>query len=84
MKHKKIVALIGIVSAVLLVAVGVFAVYWSGEPEIGYIHTDFAVNMDDPRILVGSKDYVFVCQVITVCNAVCVLLLGCKMLLFAS
>ena len=64
MKHKKIVALIGIVSAVLLVAVGVFAVYWSSEPEIGYIHTDFAVNMDDPRILVGSKDYVFVCQVL--------------------
>ena len=43
---------------------GVFAVYWSSEPEIGYIHTDFTVNMDDPRILVGSKDYVFVCQVL--------------------
>ncbi len=63
---RKWLAICGGVFAVLLI-VGVSSLlYFGKEPKINYIHQDSAINLDDPYILVGSKDYVFVCQVLEV------------------
>ncbi len=58
------------VAAVICIFAVAAVVYENRQPTVSYIVGNYAIDINDPAQVVGSKDYVFVCEVLEVkdCN----------------